>query len=258
MRDRTDWVRSITAWIFDLDNTLVECHRYYEETRKAVYEMLLRTGVPVTWSEFEQQLGVVRKPLFQSIGFGHESFAVSLRETFRILCEQNGVRPEPEKIQEAYNLGYSVLFAPYTLYPGAVRLLELLRRRGDRLALLTKGTVEAQQRKIRLHRLGPLLDHIEIAPLKSVNEVCTVLRAIDADPSETAVVGDSLFDDILSGRQAGCRTIWVNGNPIVHPELYGDEEPPVPDLSVKKVAELSRLIVPARRPIALAETTAAS
>src|SRR5690606_29621474 len=74
MRNRTDWVRSITAWIFDLDNTLVECHRYYEETRKAVYEMLLRTGVPVTWSEFEQQLGVVRKPLFQSIGFGHESF----------------------------------------------------------------------------------------------------------------------------------------------------------------------------------------
>lgn len=258
MQKQADWLRSVRAWIFDLDNTLVECLHYYDTARNAVHALLVQEGVRVSHDEFVRELGVVRKPLFQSMGFGHESFAVSLRETFRVLSERSGLTPQPGHLHAAYNLGYSVRFAPYSPYPGVLDVLKLLRRRGHRLALLTKGMAAAQQRKVRLHGLESLFDHIETVPYKTVKEVRAVLRVIDAEPAQTAVVGDSLFDDILSGQQAGCHTIWINGDPVEHPELYGDARRPVPDMALAKVSDLSRLLVPAQDSVVVASRSPAN
>jgi uncharacterized protein len=48
--------------------------------------------------------------------------------------------------------------------------------------------------------------------------VWTALKKLDAPPSQTAIVGDQLFADVMAGRVAGVRTILVDP---IHPE----EEP---------------------------------
>lgn len=182
------------------------------------------------------------------MGFGHLSFGFALRELCRVLLEQHNTE-NPALLQQAQEIGEGVFHAPYTPYPGALQTLRWLRRQGHPLALLTKGEEDAQWRKIRMHGMEGLFDHIDIVRTKSEEDVQRVLRVLGTEPERTAVVGDSLFDDVRSGQRVGCLTVWVNEDPIFHPELHGHEQRPEPDIVVARVAEIPALM-PKPRPVA--------
>jgi putative hydrolase of the HAD superfamily len=231
----------IDAWIFDLDNTLVECLAYYDTARERVRSILREAGVPVSSAAFVHRLGVVRRPIFRSMGFGHLSFAKALRETYRELSEEAGIEATPEALAAAWGAGQSVFHADYTPYPGAIDTLRWLRASGARLALLTKGEEDEQQRKIDLHGLAPYFEHIEIVRWKTEREVDRVVRVLGTAPTRTMMVGDSLQDDIASAAKVGCQTVWVNADPICHPELHDGASMPEPDFVVDRVTELPLL-----------------
>lgn len=101
--------------------------------------------------------------------------------------------------------------------PGAVGLLEQLRRRDAKVGILTRNT-----REIALHTLGQIglkdyftaadiLGRDEAEPKPHPEGIEKLLASWGSFPHETVMVGDYLFD-LQVGRAAGTATIHVDGS----------------------------------------------
>lgn len=241
-------VLAVDGFIFDLDNTLVECLSYYVEAQHALRERLERAGVGWDTDTFLAHYRAVARPLFQSHGFGRTRFPITLRETARRALEACGRVAGEDLLCEAYDIGDAVFDAPYEPYAGALDTLRLLRERGYRLGLCTKGDTEVQRRKIDLHGIAELVDCVRIVPRKGAREILETRDALGCSGRRVAMVGDSLHDDIAGGRAAGVATVWVHGDPIHLTEAHGEVPDIEPDFRVEHVRQLPDLLPPSANP----------
>ena len=98
------------------------------------------------------------------------------------------------------------------LRPRAIEILDVLRERGFRLAILTRNsraTLEHVMREsgIRVDATRTREDG-EVKP--AAESVLAVCRELEVEPSDCWVVGDYLFD-IQAGKAAGTRTVLIVG-----------------------------------------------
>jgi putative hydrolase of the HAD superfamily len=104
-----------------------------------------------------------------------------------------------------------------TPFPDAVATLRALRGADIRVGVLTNGPSEMQRRKLDVSGLGPELDAVtisgEIGVAKPDPEAFRIaLERLGTRPEETAMVGDSLENDVLGGLQAGlAEVVWMPG-----------------------------------------------
>jgi HAD superfamily hydrolase (TIGR01509 family) len=102
-------------------------------------------------------------------------------------------------------------------FPDAIAVLRALRGLGIRVGVLTNGPSDFQRRKLDVSRLGPELDAIAISEELGVAkpEAEAFAKALDllgTRPEETAMVGDSLANDVLGGLGAGlAAVVWMPG-----------------------------------------------
>jgi putative hydrolase of the HAD superfamily len=129
--------------------------------------------------------------------------------------------------------------AALRLFPGAIELLERLRREGTRTALLTNGAAAPQRAKIDRFALASHFDRILIEgefgvgkPHPSVYR--TALEALSVQPEETWMVGDNLEWDVAAPQRLGIGGIWIDHR--------GDGVPSGsdvrPDRVIRAIAEL--------------------
>ena len=88
-----------------------------------------------------------------------------------------------------------------------------LAESGYRLAIITNGSEEIQQRKIDVMGIGPAFDYIAISEVVGVKKPDAeifhrTLERLDVAPGEAVHVGDNPRSDIMGGKEAGLRTIW--------------------------------------------------
>ena len=108
------------------------------------------------------------------------------------------------------------------LMPGAGELLDWLRARGIRTAVLTRNSRRSVERACRQHGLrfsavvarstslgASREDHL---PKPSPVGVRHLMSTLGTEPEETIVVGDFRFD-VEAGAAAGCRTIALVSDP---------------------------------------------
>lgn len=101
-------------------------------------------------------------------------------------------------------------------FPGAIATLEILRRRGVRLALLTNGNGAAQRAKIDRFDLARHFDCIIIEGEFGVGKpdervYAAAMQRLESRPSTTWIVGDNLDWEVRVPRGLGLHTIWVDG-----------------------------------------------
>ena len=100
----------------------------------------------------------------------------------------------------------------FFLYDDALPTLEALRAHGVRIGLVSNGQrdLEAFARHHALHVDACLgsLTHGRVKPHRSIFEAA--LSALDAEPGEAAMVGDSYADDIEGARALGMRAILLD------------------------------------------------
>lgn len=122
------------------------------------------------------------------------------------------------------------------LRDGAAEVLEELRRRGFKTALLTRNSAESVRTVLR--RFGLEFDcwisreHAE--PKPSPEPVLKIARTLGLPPEQLVVVGDYTFD-VLCGHAAGARTAFVRTD-------NGVEPPEQTDVVIENLHELLRLL----------------
>ena len=128
----------------------------------------------------------------------------------------------------------------HVLYDDAQQVLESLR--GDyTLALLTNGLADLQREKLAATGLTPYFRRIVISGEVGYGKpdprlFLLTLGPLGVDPSEAAMVGNSLRSDIAGAQGAGLIAVWVNRG------REPREEGIFPDVEVRNLRQLLELV----------------
>jgi putative hydrolase of the HAD superfamily len=101
------------------------------------------------------------------------------------------------------------------LYHGALDVLESMKRRGMKMALITNGNAVSQRRSVERFGLAPYFDCViiegEFGAGKPDERVFRhALASCGVDPARTWMVGDNIEADIATPRRLGMHTVWVD------------------------------------------------
>ncbi|WP_162890186.1 HAD family hydrolase [Streptomyces olivoreticuli] len=187
--------------LFDLDDTLLERRQVFP---KWAGEFASEHGVPVEWLMRTDPAYVGRRP----------EFFEAVKTTFEL-------RPSAADLHARYLDRMPELAEPD---PDVQAMLVELRKAGWRLGVVTNGTVRHQMQKILRTGLYDLVDTVVISGEVGVHKPDArifrhAMARIGAEPGpKSAMVGDSLRDDITGAQNAGLTTVWVShGRPLPHP-----------------------------------------
>lgn len=201
------------AALFDLDGTLIDSN---DAIVWCVNELMRNLSLPPAKpDEIIKLIGVGLTPL--------------LRQFI----------PEPEAHIEEYRRLYRQGFAEKTkVYKGAAELLNGLREEGLKTGIVTNRNQELALDIVSHFGMDKLVDVLigegDGLPLKPdpavVFEAC---RRVKVDAKDTLMIGDTEID-IVTGKNAGCRTVLVNHNGETR--RFGE------DYAVASLAEITSLI----------------
>ena len=138
-----------------------------------------------------------------------------------------------EDIQEVWNASQ---WRNTVLYSDTRKVLEELKRRGYRLAVLTNGSVEGQSGKLKKSGLLDLLEEVLISCETSYKKpdpriFWQLTDWMEVEPQECAYIGDLFRNDIYGAHKAGIRPIWFW--PHGHREI---------SIEVERISSLSELL----------------
>lgn len=194
---------------FDLDNTLFD-HKRAERTAlvelmKSHPEIFAETDETQFLSAYDRYNKKLWKEMAEGKISAHElklqRFALSLSETG---CPADMAGELSEGYMERYSqLGFT--------FPNAYETLTYLKER-YRLAILSNGFPEIQERKLRNTKLGAFFRHklysADLGVMKPDPQIFYKAMAMaGVRAEEAAYVGDSYEDDIESSKKVGWKTI---------------------------------------------------
>ena len=125
---------------------------------------------------------------------------------------------------------------------GALEVVEALRARGLRLALVSNVALPGEHYDRLLRREGflPHLPHRFFSYDQGSRKPSPVmvrraLAALGVEPQEAVFVGDRRNSDVAAGLAAGVRTVWIRSK---------DRGGPRPDVEIASIRELPTLFAP--------------
>lgn len=216
--------------IFDADDTLWECNKYFEDAITEFIAFLHHEHL--TPGEVRQVIDS-----FERVnGYGAEAFARSLVETYRKLATEND--PGEEDVIE--RLGLRILDQEMETIPGVEQTLTSLQPH-HQLILCTKGEEQEQQLKLTRSPLTHFFEHTIIVHDKTVETYREIAEGLNFEPSTTWMIGNSLRSDIYPALEAGLNAIYVP-NPhtwhMEHMEFGRADHWPGQWLEVESISQL--------------------
>lgn len=175
---------------FDADDTLWHNEAYFQETEKK-FCVLLENYLP--------QHTVARELLQTEIknislyGYGIKAFILSMIETAIRITDKS---IPSEAIETIIGYGQELLNKPVDLMDGVEDVLQQLKGK-YRLVMATKGDLLDQERKLKKSGLDHYFHHIEIMSEKKEDDFRKLIKHLDIQPNEFAMVGNSLKSDVI-------------------------------------------------------------
>ena len=208
---------------FDADDTLWHNERFFQLTQTRFAELLSEYTDPDHLSE--RLLNAERRNLGR-YGYGIKGFVLSMIETALEVTEDTVPGPVVRELIEA---GHEMLAHPIELLPHAEATLAALSGRYT-LALITKGDLLDQERKVAQSGLGAVFDVVEIVAEKTPETYARIFRRVGAEPSRSVMVGNSLKSDVIPALEIGGAGVHVphaltwaleqEDAPVNHPKFY--------------------------------------
>ena len=191
-------IEGIKVIAFDADDTLWSNEPLFREAERKVAEELSEFG---DFQFISDELYKVEFKNMQDYGFGAKAYILSMIEN---AIKVSGGKVNAEQISFILDSGREILHNPATPFPGVIDTLKKLKEDGRfRLALLTKGDLLDQERKLIRSGLVKFFDHIEIVSNKSQREYQILCDKLEINPEELMMVGNSFKSDIEPVLQLG-------------------------------------------------------
>jgi putative hydrolase of the HAD superfamily len=201
--------------LFDLDDTLADSLGADRRVWERIVELIEERIPGLDGEALRDRYEAVFEHHYRSFLEGQTDFV-----TFRRRRLGEALRPWGEvddDLFERYTAEKARIPDVITPFPDAVGTLRALRSGGIRVGVLTNGPSGMQRRKLEVSGLGPELDAVtisgEIGVAKPDPEAFRIaLERLGTRPEETAMVGDSLENDVLGGLEAGlAEVVWMPG-----------------------------------------------
>jgi putative hydrolase of the HAD superfamily len=156
-----------------------------------------------------------------------------MRWFFRKLFERFGIQGRKRVVYDAMKKALKQIAFTRTPIPGAVELLESIKKSGLMLGIISNndGKTELKCRELGiLEYFDIIADSTALGLTKPDRRIFEhVLRRLGIKPSQAIHIGDLWGADVMGGLEAGLEVIWFNNRHLA--ELNGISVPQVADLS---------------------------
>ena len=158
---------------------------------------------------------------------------------FAAFFGEQGIEVDAEAVAKTYE---NYLSQGHFFLPGAEETVKEKLFGKYKLYLASNGTAVVQKGRMTSADLYPYFEESFVSQELGHNKPslayfeAAFARIPGFDPSRCLMVGDSLTSDILGGKNAGLRTVWVNPGRKTAPEDLK------PDYEIEKLADLPALL----------------
>lgn len=196
--------------IFDLDDTLIQCNKYFREAIDQFSTQIQDWFPLVSLEEIkEKQLEIDVKSV-EKYGLNSARFPESLVSTYVFYSKKYNRAAKESEVQRVRTIGQSVFQVEVQPLPHMYEALNELQEDGHQLYLFTGGDDANQKRKVHQLELHTYFgDRVFIFNHKNTDALRQVIEKINYDPSATWVIGNSLKTDIIPGLELGLNTIHI-------------------------------------------------
>ena len=222
----------ITFIGFDADDTLWQNETFFRLTQERFEALLADHTDP---AHLHDRLLAAERRNIGHYGFGVKGFVLSMIETAIEVTEGRVAAPV---IAELMAAGREMLAHPIHLLPHAREAVQAARNHGAQVALITKGDLLDQERKLAQSGLGDLFDAVEIVSDKRAPVYARILARHGVAPEAAMMLGNSLKSDVLPVIEIGGRGVHVP-----HPMTWAFEhaEAPIGHARFSELPDLSGL-----------------
>jgi putative hydrolase of the HAD superfamily len=225
--------------IFDGDDTLWSSERLYDDARSQARLIVSKSGLDgAMWEERERLLDVQNVAKFK---YSVQRFPTSCVQAYEELCLTQERSIDSAIANQIRKTARSVFECDPPIMAGARETLALLRSRGARLALLTKGDYDLQLRRIERSGLREFFDVIRIVPEKSPEIIREIVAALGVDASSAWMVGNSVRSDVVPAMSAGLRAVRIPAHVWEHERTH-DHITPEGVITTSHIADVPALI----------------
>ncbi len=214
---------------FDADDTLWHNERFFQLTQERFAELLADFAEA---DHLDARLLEAERRNIGHYGFGIKGFMLSMIET---AVEVTEGRVPGHVVGQILAAGQEMLSHPIELLPHAREAVERLAG-SHRIALITKGDLLDQERKLAQSGLGDLFDAVEIVSHKTPETYARIFAG--HAEGEAMMVGNSMKSDVLPALEVGAWGIFV-------PQKLGwaleHAEPPVAQTRFREISDLGEL-----------------
>jgi putative hydrolase of the HAD superfamily len=214
--------RGIQVVAFDGDDTLWHSESHFVDAHQRFCDLIS----PYTDDRavVDEQVVATEARNLALYGYGAKAFTLSLVET---ALDLTGDRLTGAEVREILDLGKGLLDHPVELLDGVSDVVEQLAGTGRRLIVVTKGDLFHQETKVAGSGLADRFDRIEIVSEKDVATYRRVMEAVEVDPAQFLMIGNSVRSDVLP-------VVELGGHAAHLPYVYTWELEHVPDADAER------------------------
>ena len=207
-------LKSKTWFAFDLDDTL---HSYRKASKAAINATLSiinsKYTIPVHQLG-DSYLAILSQSTSHAFTDGKTSFDYR-RERFAKLLAHHAIPPDRQILDQMLHTYEAVLDSSLMPKPGALDLLGCLKAMGKKIAVVTEGPHDAQERALKTLGIAHMVDFLATTNRFGVSKkhglFGEVLRYLGLSKDDMVVVGDSYERDIVPATADGIMAVHYVG-----------------------------------------------
>ena len=229
--------RPLRGVVFDFDDTLADSTGVHERMWPAVVAALCRHVPALDTAAFLERYDGLMEAHYERLLRGETDFAGFRRE--RLAAAIAPWADVDDELFRDYQAVKARVIDDLRLHADAVATLRHVRASGIRVGLLTNGPSELQRRKLAVTGVEAELDVVGISEELGAHKPAAaafeaVLELLGCSADESAMVGDSLANDVGGALAAGfARVVWVSSAEV---------EPPSGAQRVRRLAEVPAVL----------------